>query len=235
VLVFLAALLCAYAALIVGSLLLGLLVTEVLVPIDAIGDADESAISSLAAERTAFLTDAARVGAQTGGGIVLPIVVALIGIVGAALRHWRIAAFAVLGLLVESSTYAVTSALVPRQRPDVRRLEDLPVDASFPSGHTAAAFAVYVGLALVLSFAIRSAWLRASAWGLALVLVAFVAMSRMYQGMHHPLDVAGGVAVGIGAIAVMLFACRAAEAASRVGVRGSDTRSASSAPMQAAS
>jgi membrane-associated phospholipid phosphatase len=36
----------------------------------------------------------------------------------------------------------------------------------------------------------------------------------MYQGMHHPLDVAGGVLVGIGAIVVALFACRAAGAAS---------------------
>jgi membrane-associated phospholipid phosphatase len=31
--------------------------------------------------------------------------------------------------------------------------------------------------------------------------------------MHHPLDVAGGVLVGIGAILVLLFACRAAGAA----------------------
>jgi membrane-associated phospholipid phosphatase len=31
--------------------------------------------------------------------------------------------------------------------------------------------------------------------------------------MHHPLDVAGGALVGIGAILVALFACRAAGAA----------------------
>ena len=31
--------------------------------------------------------------------------------------------------------------------------------------------------------------------------------------MHHPLDVAGGVLVGIGAILLLLFACRAAGAA----------------------
>jgi membrane-associated phospholipid phosphatase len=38
-------------------------------------------------------------------------------------------------------------------------------------------------------------------------------MARMYRGMHHPLDVAGGVLVGIGAIVLLLFACRAAGAA----------------------
>jgi membrane-associated phospholipid phosphatase len=32
--------------------------------------------------------------------------------------------------------------------------------------------------------------------------------------MHHPLDVAGGVVVGIGALVVLLFACRAAAIAS---------------------
>ena len=37
----------------------------------------------------------------------------------------------------------------------------------------------------------------------------------MYRGMHHPLDVAGGVLVGIGAVLVLLFACRAAAAPRR--------------------
>ena len=32
-------------------------------------------------------------------------------------------------------------------------------------------------------------------------MTTFVAFSRMYRGMHHPLDVAGGVIIGIGAIA----------------------------------
>jgi membrane-associated phospholipid phosphatase len=28
--------------------------------------------------------------------------------------------------------------------------------------------------------------------------------------MHHPLDVAGGLVIGVGALLVLLFACRAA-------------------------
>ena len=40
-----------------------------------------------------------------------------------------------------------------------------------------------------------------------------VALSRIYRGMHHPIDAAGGVLVGIGAIVVVLFACRCAAAA----------------------
>jgi membrane-associated phospholipid phosphatase len=44
-------------------------------------------------------------------------------------------------------------------------------------------------------------------------MVTFVATARMYRGMHHPLDVAGGVVVGIAAVIVLVFACRTAGAA----------------------
>ena len=107
----------------------------------------------------------------------------------------------------------------PARPPDVHRLEDLPVDASYPSGHTAASIAVYAGLVLLLTSAIPNRGLRFAAWVAAVVLPIFVAFSRMYRGMHHPLDVAGGVLVGIGAVLVLLFACRAAEAAVRAPAR----------------
>ena len=107
------------------------------------------------------------------------------------LRKWRIAAFAVFVLVVESATYRVTSLAVPRDRPHVQRLEDLPVDASYPSGHTAAAIAVYAGLVLLLTSRVHSRALRIAAWAGALLIAAFVALARMYRGMHHPLDVAG--------------------------------------------
>ena len=211
--VFFAALLCGFALLAGVSILLGLLVTDVLVRVDEIGRTDRSAIESLVADRTPFLTDVSEVGSAVGGAPVLPILVGAIGLVCAALRRWRIAAFAVFVLVVESATYRVTSLLVPRERPSVRRLEDLPADASYPSGHTAASIAVYVGLVLLLSSAIPSRALRRVAWAVALVLPLFVAASRMYRGMHHPLDIAGGVIVGLGAVLVLLFACRAAAAA----------------------
>jgi undecaprenyl-diphosphatase len=217
--VFAAALICGYLALVAASLLLALFVTDVLLDVGGLESFDESAIVSIVADRTPFLTDASSVGSAVGGAPVLPILVGIIAIVCAFLRRWRIAAFAVFVLVVESATYRVTSLVVPRDRPHVQRLEDLPPDASYPSGHTAASIAVYAGLVLLLTSAIPNRGLRVAAWIAAIVLPLVVAGSRMYRGMHHPLDVAGGALVGVGAVLVLLFACRAADAAARSPVR----------------
>jgi membrane-associated phospholipid phosphatase len=171
---------------------------------------DESVTNTFAHHRTCTLTSIAEVGSQVGGAPVLPILVGLIAVVCAFLRRWLIAAFAAFVLAVESATYRVTSLAAPRDRPSVHRLEDLPANASYPSGHTAASVAVYSGLVLLLTTRFTSSLKKALAWTAAILLTTFVALSRMYEGMHHPLDVAGGVLVGIGAILVLLFACRAA-------------------------
>ena len=64
---------------------------------------------------------------------------------------------------------------------------------------------------------------RAIGWVAAIVLPVFVAMSRMYRGMHHPLDVAGGILIGVGAMMVLLFACRAAGVVAHAPARESRT------------
>jgi len=148
--------------------------------------------------------------AVLAGYVVLALLAVLLGIVCAIERKWRIASFAVLVLLVESATYRIASIVVPRDRPHVARLDNLPADESYPSGHTAASLAVYCGLVLLLTSAFPSRRWRVAAWILALLLPVFVAFSRMYRGMHHPLDVGAGALVGIGAVVVLLFACRAA-------------------------
>ncbi|UGS34228.1 hypothetical protein DSM104329_00601 [Capillimicrobium parvum] len=214
VLVFLAAALAGLAVLAALSIGLGLLVTHVLVQTAGIGSADDGFVRDLAQHRTGFETDASAVGSMVGGAPVLPILVGLIAIVCAIKRYWRVAAFAVFVLALESATYRITTLAAPRDRPHVHRLEGLPADASYPSGHTAASIAVYAGLVLLITSRIRTTWVRVAAWALAVAIPAFVAMSRMYRGMHHPLDVAGGAVIGIGAIVVLVFACRAAGAAS---------------------
>ena len=229
---FFAALIAGYLLLAGLAILLGLVVTEVIVQGLGFGSVDQGTVEQIVAERTPFLTDVASVGAFTGGAPLLPILVGLVGLVAAFKRKWLIAGFAVFVLCVESATYRVASLVVPRERPDVKRLEDLPADASFPSGHTAASLAVYAGLVLLLSTRVKDPRARIALWALAALLPLFVAFSRMYQGMHHPLDVMSGALIGVGAIFVLLFACRSAEAAVRAPARsGAQSRSTG---MQAA-
>ena len=47
-------------------------------------------------------------------------------------------------------------------------------------------------------------------WAIAIALPLIVALSRMYRGMHHPLDVTSGMLIGIASLAIALFATRTA-------------------------
>jgi undecaprenyl-diphosphatase len=210
--VFIVLMLAALAVTAALSICLGLLVTRVVEPALGIGAADERANVWLAAHRTAPRTDASLVGSIAAGGVVLPIIVGSIAFVCAVLRRWRIAAFLVFALGVESASYRATTLVVHSHRPQVARLENLPVNASYPSGHTAAAIAVYGGLALLLTSRVAHGSTRALVWTLVVAMVTFVAFSRMYRGMHHPLDVVGGIVVGVVTLTALVFVCRTAGA-----------------------
>jgi membrane-associated phospholipid phosphatase len=213
VVVFLSAIFSGLAIVAALSIGLGLLITKVVVHAWGIGAADERVEVWLAGHRTASRGDASLIGSIIAGGVVLPIIAGVILLTFVALRHWRLAAFTVFALGVESASYRITTLVVHRHRPDVVRLENLPVNASYPSGHTAASIAVYAGLILLLTSKFKNSVFRGFAWTIAIALPVFIAWARMYRGMHHPLDVAGGVVIGVAALIVLVFASRAADAA----------------------
>jgi undecaprenyl-diphosphatase len=221
--VFLVGVLAAYALIAAGSIALGLLVTRVIVANRAIGHDDEYFVRVLAHHRSSGLTEASVIGSIMAGGVALPILVAVIALAAACLKQWRVAAFVVFALVIESAAYRTTTLIVHRHRPIVHRLEQLPVNASYPSGHTAASIAVYCGLALLLTSRVTSKAWRYAIWAIAVAIPVFVALSRMYRGMHHPLDVLGGAVIGVATLALLLLVCRAAgiaaatKARSRVG------------------
>jgi undecaprenyl-diphosphatase len=214
-LVFLAAVLGGLLLITACSIAAAYLLTDVIGHAPVVGPANRHFDAWLAAHRTPNRTEASLIGSIAAGGVVLPIVAGLVAVVCACLRKWRIAAFAVFSLVVESAAYRGTTLVFHEHRPRVHRLENLPVDASYPSGHTAASIAVYGGLVLLLTSRIKSPAVRAVAWAVAVVIPIYVAMSRMYRGMHYPLDVTGGALVGIAALCVVVFAARAAGAADR--------------------
>jgi membrane-associated phospholipid phosphatase len=86
---------------------------------------------------------------------------------------------------------ALLKPLLRRPRPDrsigVRHLIKTPRSRSFPSGHTAAAFAFATGAARELP------WTGPPLYALA----ALVGYSRVHTGVHYPLDVAAGALCGV--------------------------------------
>lgn len=172
-------------------------------------------VTWFAAHRTGSRNQLSEIGSKIGDVPTLPVLVALVVLLAVALRRWRVQGFVLGAILVEVGTYRVASLIVHRHRPDVVRLDRLPVEQSFPSGHSAAAVAVYEGLAIVASSLAHRRVVTVVAWTLACALVAVVVTSRLYRGMHHPLDVTSGVIVGILSIVVALLATRAADASAR--------------------
>jgi undecaprenyl-diphosphatase len=191
---------------------LGVLLTQVLLGIGRLAAWDEHVNDWLAAHRGANLEHLSWIGSTMAGGLVIPVVIGFFLVTFLALHRWRLAAFVLFAVAIESGAYRATTVFVHRERPTVHRLESLPVDASFPSGHTAASIALYGGLLLLLISRVRRQSVTVAAWALILAVPVFVAWARMYRGMHHATDSFAGVLLGIGALVIIVFATRAAGA-----------------------
>ena len=196
------------------SILTGLLVTHVVLRAHWLAGDDERLVRFLARHRSGSLTEASLVGSIMAGGVVLPLIAGIAAVTAAVAKHWRLAGFLLFALAVESGSYRATTLVVHRHRPEVHRLENLPVDASYPSGHTAASIAVYWGIALLLTSRISNVTARICIWAVAALIPVYVAFSRMYRGMHHPLDIGGGVLIGIAALSAMVLVSRTAHVVS---------------------
>jgi membrane-associated phospholipid phosphatase len=210
---FLVATLIAFVLLAALAVAAGWLLKTYVLPDHGIGRADEHVNVWLAHHRTTTRNNISFWLSGIGDVYAIPAIVALTALIAALRRRWRIAAFLVAAIAVEAATYRVTTLLIHRRRPAVHRLDHLPVNASYYSGHTAASVAVYCGVALLITSRIRSPSARALCWLVAIAIPMLVALSRMYRGMHHPTDVAAGMLIGIGSLVVAISAARAAKAA----------------------
>lgn len=102
---------------------------------------------------------------------------------------WRTGLFArvALALLISTLLNVTLKDLFQVPRPGIPHLVEAGGWA-FPSGHAQIAATIWLLLALELA----RRWL----WPVAILLIAGVASSRVYLGVHYPADVVAGIAVG---------------------------------------
>jgi membrane-associated phospholipid phosphatase len=130
-------------------------------------------------------------GAQLLGVLAIGPVAA---VVAAAFRRWRLAIACLIVTAGKLAAERIVWELVQRSRPGTTVADaivrgDTPsAGASFVSGHVI----LVVGLAWVVTPRLRGRWRLVPA-----VVVALVAFARVYLGAHAPLDVVGGLGIGL--------------------------------------
>jgi undecaprenyl-diphosphatase len=190
-------------ALLLGLIIgLGLLITQVWErtwPFTA----EDGFNRDLASDRTGFWNGITWFFSAVGSTPVIIAVTALAAIVlRLTLHRWREPLYLCAAVSAQAIVFFFATMAIDRGRPKVPHLDESPPTSSFPSGHTSAAVALYVGLAFVLAMQVRRTWLKILCWALILVPLA-VALSRLYRGMHHPSDVVASFLNGFACILIM--------------------------------
>lgn len=105
-------------------------------------------------------------------------------------RNQRAVLVATLGTLAANGLLKIINLLYHRPRPFAQHAVTLlfyqPTDSSFPSNAAAIGFAIAAGV-----------WLHNRAWGRWVIVIALLfGLSRIIGGVHFPLDVLAGAALG---------------------------------------
>ncbi len=142
---------------------------------------------------------------QAGNVVVATLVTAAVGLV---VRNRRLVPAAALAAASKLVLERIVKLIVERPRPGTSIGDQailrghVPVDGlSFVSGHAT----ITTAMAVLLTATLPVRW-RAVPW----VFVALNGLGRVHAGAHNPLDIVGGVGLGlaIGATTVALLVCR---------------------------
>jgi membrane-associated phospholipid phosphatase len=149
-------------------------------------------------ERSRSWNDVTQVGSHAAETYTV-IVVALVFFVGlrVVLGRWDASLFVAVAVIGEVAIFVCVTLVIDRPRPQVAHLDSAPPTSSFPSGHVAAAVALYGALAVVVWSSARIGWVRAVALLIGIGVPIVVGLSRLYRGMHYPTDVFGGALLGV--------------------------------------
>lgn len=99
---------------------------------------------------------------------------------------------ALVSLVLTLAIKSVIEYVFYRSRPFISHpdlfVTSLPSDGSFPSGHTMFAFSIAMSMYL-------SGYKKLGWWSLGLA--ALVGLSRVFAGVHYPLDIIAGAIIGV--------------------------------------
>ncbi|HEV8131359.1 MAG TPA: phosphatase PAP2 family protein [Acidobacteriota bacterium] len=86
----------------------------------------------------------------------------------------------------------------------VRRVRPIPffgLDSarsySFPSGHALFSLCFFTAVGVFITIHVRSRRSAALTWTIVVLLIGLIGLSRIYLGIHYPVDVLGGYAAGL--------------------------------------
>lgn len=158
--------------------------------------------------RTPRLTETALDITALGSGTLLVFFAAIAFVTLLRMR----ARMAALQLAVSSAGGLVLTLLLKGWVDRVRPIEVSHVievsGFSYPSGHSFSAAGFYTTLAVVIGSRTKSHRMRVLLATIAIVVIALVALSRQYLGVHYPSDTIAGVGLGVAwaLIVAVLFA-----------------------------
>lgn len=192
-------------ALVMGAAYLGLTLVGVLTGLllPSSPPAVDEVVTRALVERRGPTVDtvAGAVGALTAPSTVLGLAGGVL-LVLLLLRRWSLVVVPLVALPLELAVFLTVSLLVDRDRPDVEPLETVAFTSSYPSGHVAAAVALYGSLAWLVVARAETVAVRRLAVALAVVAPLGVGAARVQHGMHHATDVLAGLALGAATLAI---------------------------------
>lgn len=120
-------------------------------------------------------------------------------------RYWRAAIHWIILVIGTSGIVAVTKKIFFHARPG--GLLHGPVNSSFPSGHTTLSLALFGFLAVLIAREVSTnrKWIP---YCIAIVLISFIAFSRLYLGAHWPTDILGSTFIGLTCIMLITISYR---------------------------
>ena len=131
------------------------------------------------------------------GGETVMTLVTLVGAAAFAMHgRFRRACLLVGAALLADISSQFLKASYGRPRPDLVPHGSYVYSASFPSGHTTISAAVFLTLAVLISSLEQKRRIKVMVYGLAIVMVLAIGVSRVYLGVHWPSDVLAGWCLG---------------------------------------